>query len=681
MAPRLRCALPFVLALLCLIQAEARQPPPPSASSAARSPRNANYTIDVRLDHAARTLNGRATIEWRNISARSTGELQFHLYWNAWRNAESTWMRERSLGGSTTRTPDDAWGSIDVTTLRVQRADGTAATLTQHQRFIAPDDGNVADRTVMSVALPWQVQPNEAVTIDAEWNAKVPRTFARTGYIADYYLVGHWFPKLGVLEDAGWNTHQFHSATEFYADYGVYDVRITVPKAFVVGASGREIDRTDNADGMATHRYRGEDIHDFAWTASPDFVDVRSTFEHPTLPRVEMRLLLQPEHEGQESRHFDAAAAMLKYFGEWFGAYPFDHFTIVDPAFQSRSGGMEYPALITAGTRWLAPRTVADPEAVTIHEAGHQIWHTVVGTNEFEHAWMDEGLTTFSTARVMDEIRLPNRLALRFFRGFIPWVIDDIQLKRETDENRLSGYRRNAEAEVPARPTFAFWPGTSGAITYNKTALWLHTLERHLGWPVLQRIMSTYFDRWKFRHPQPADFFAVVSEVANQDMTWFFDEVYRSSNVFDYGVQRLTSTRAKVRVKADTTTAAAATAGLKPDITGGEPAAETDGYRTIVVVRRDGEAIFPIDVETTFRDGERVLERWDGRDRNAVFTYERRSQALSVQVDPQRVLLLDVNYTNNSATLEPRAGEAALKWALKWLVWLQQLLLTYAFFV
>ena len=150
----------------------------------------------------------------------------------------------------------------------------------------------------------------------------------------------------------------------------------------------------------------------------------------------------------------------------------------------------------------------------------------------------------------------------------------------------------------------------------------------------------------------------MVNEVSGRDMTWFFDQVYRSSNVFDYGVQRFTSTRPG------------------PDAT-----TDTDQYRTIVVVRRFGEAIFPVDVVTTLRDGERIIEQWDGRDRRVIYTYERPSQALSVEVDPERVLLLDVNYTNNSATLEPRAEEASLKWSLKWLAWLQDLMLTYAFFV
>jgi hypothetical protein len=330
---------------------------------------------------------------------------------------------------------------------------------------------------------------------------------------------------------------------------------------------------------------------------------------------------------------------------------------------------MEYPTLFTAGSRWIAPAAVAQPERVTIHEAGHQFWYGIVGSNEFEQAWMDEGFNTFSEARASEAAAIPDGVALRF----IPWVIRDIRLSRATDGNRLPGYRDNAEADVPATPTLEYWPGTATFITYNKTALWLHTLERHLGWPVLQRIMSTYFERWKFRHPQPADFFAVVNEVAGRDMTWYFDEVYRSSNVFDYGIQSFTSVRAQVQPAAGS---AAGNAGPDEGDTAGR-----QGYRTVVVARRFGEAVFPVDVVTTFRDGSRVIEQWDGRDRRAVYTYERPSQAVRVEVDPDRILLLDTNYTNNSAALEPRGGEAAVKWALKWLVWLQDVMLTCAFFV
>ena len=160
--------------------------------------------------------------------------------------------------------------------------------------------------------------------------------------------------------------------------------------------------------------------------------------------------------------------------------------------------------------------------------------------------------------------------------------------------------------------------------------------------------MSTQFDRWKFKHPRPADFFAIANEVSGRDLTGFFDRVYRSADVFDYGVDDLSASP------------------------------EASGFRSIVVVRRFGEATFPVDVRVTFDDGERVTEHWDGVDRWKSYSYVRPASVVSAEVDPERVLLLDVNYTNNSKTLHPSTSKASTKWSLKWMVWLQDCLLSWA---
>jgi hypothetical protein len=609
------------------------------------SPRNASYTITARLDPGTRTITGSETITWKNISGRPAADLQFHLYWNGWKDARSTFMRERALsgGGDERRRRADEWARIDVTAIRVAGSDRTAS-----KRFIAPDDDNADDETVMSVPLAQAIEPGGGATIEVAWTAHVPRTFARTGAIGNFFFIAQWFPKLGVLQDEGWNCHQFHAGTEFFSDYGVYDVSLTVPAGWPLGATGVERERRDNADRTTTHIYHQDDVHDFAWTTSPDYLERTARFEHPRLPAVEMRLLLQPEHAAQAERHFDATRTTLRYYGEWYGAYPYGHITIVDPAYQSGAGGMEYPTLFTAGTRWLAPAGVTTPEGVTVHEAGHQFWYGIVGNNEFEDAWMDEGFNTFSTARAMAQVYDPNFLALRYFGGFVPWVFRDIALSREIDGNRLAGYRRDARSDAQSTPTYRYFPATGGSITYNKTALWLNTMERWLGWTMLQRVMARQFDAWKFKHPKPNDFFSVVNAVTRQDLGWYFDQVYRSSNVFDYGVQELQSVR------------------------------DGEQYRTSVVVRRYGEAIFPVDVLVTFANGERVTERWDGVDRWKPYAYDRPVAARSAQVDPERVLLLDVNYTNNSKTLEPRGAAAGTKWSMAWLMWLQDCLLSWA---
>jgi hypothetical protein len=661
-------------AVLATPQPPAAPPsPPPGTAASARSPRNANYVITARLDPRSRTLTGDEIVTWRNTSAAAARTLRFHLYYNAWRNTNSTWMRERRLSGGADlmARPEEDWGWIDVTHVRLIDAGATDGDLTGRIRFVAPDDGNAMDRTVLEVPLDRPVPPGGTINVQISWASRVPRTFARTGTIGNFYFLAQWFPKIGVLEDAGWNCHQFHSSTEFFADFGTYDARLTVPQGWIVGATGIERERRDEADGTTTHHYYEADVHDFAWTTSPDYIERTARFEHPTLPPVDMRLLLQPEHAGQAARHFEATRATLKYYGEWFGPYPYGHITIVDPAWQSDADGMEYPTLFTAGTQWLAPRGEGEPAGVTVHEAGHQFWYGIVASNEFEDAWMDEGINTYSTARVMAQQFEPYYYVKRYFGGFVPWTFRDFPLTRETDGDRVSSYRRDGAGDAQSEPSWRYWPGAGGAITYGKTAIWLHTLERLLGWDTMQRVMSTYFARWAFRHPKPQDFFAVVNEVSGRDMTGFFDQVYRSSSLFDYGVDNLHSESVAARGYTGD--------GSSRVFSNGAP--NEGPFRTTVVARRLGDGQLPVAVRVVFENHEEVRWRWDGRDRWKLFEVEKPVRAAFAEVDPDRVLLLDVNRTNNSTSLAPRARQAARKWSLAWLVWLQDHLLTYGFFV
>jgi hypothetical protein len=472
--------------------------------------------------------------------------------------------------------------------------------------------------------------------------------------VGNYFFLGQWFPKIGVLESGGtWNCHQFHAVTEFFSDYGVYDVRMTVPRGWPLAATGEEREHKNTADGATEYRYYQEDVHDFAWTTSPDYVERRERFEREGLPPVDMRLMLQPEHVRQAGRHFAATRAALRYYGDWFGAYPYGHMTIIDPAWQSGADGMEYPTLFTAGTNWLAPPGSTDPEDVTVHEAGHQWWYGMVGSNEFEDAWMDEGVNTYANARVDAEVFGPRfGQVRRYFGGFVPWLIPGVRWDRVAFGDGVSSYRRSATVDTPATPSYRYWPGNPTPITYSKTSLWLHTLERAIGWPAMQRILSTYFERWKFRHPKPSDFFQIANEESGRDLGPFFDQVYRGSSTFDYGVQNLKSV-----------------------------AAGKDNLRTDVVVRRYGDGIFPVTVLVNFSDGAQTRVSWDGGDRWKLISVDHPTEAVSAQVDPDQILLLDTNFTNNSYTTEPQGPRAATKWAATWMVWLQDQLLTWAFFI
>ncbi len=262
--------------------------------------------------------------------------------------------------------------------------------LTGKIKFIQPDNDNKKDQTVVRVPLSDSILPGETITIDIKFKSKLPKIFARTGFAENYFFAGQWFPKIGVYEHAGmrhakkggWNCHQFHANSEFYADYGVYNVNITVPKDYVVGAVGQLLDEKIQGTEK-TFRFKADDVIDFSWTASQRFIEYKDKWGD-----VDIRLLIQPEHKDLAERHFESAKIALDYFTAHLGPYPYPNLTIIDPPLSGAgSGGMEYPTLITAGSVAWLPNGIRAIEMVTIHEFGHQYFMGILATNEFEEAW------------------------------------------------------------------------------------------------------------------------------------------------------------------------------------------------------------------------------------------------------------------------------------------------------
>ncbi|MCB9512437.1 MAG: M1 family metallopeptidase [Deferribacteres bacterium] len=664
----------FVMSIAC-VQAQSQ------GTNEQLSARIANYTIDARLDADTRIVSGTEVIKWRNATSKPTQELQFHLYFNAWRNTNSSFLnsvRYRTQFRDNEYREND-WGYQEIHSIKIKSDGGQeAADLSAAIEYIAPDDGNQDDRTVVRVPLAQPVAPGETISVEIAWDTKVPRTFARTGARGDYFLLAHWFPAIGVLEEAGWNCHQFYM-TEFFSDFGIYDVKLTVPTDWVIGATGRETESNDNGDGTAMHRFYQEDVHTFTWVASPYFTVHEQKFEAEGLPSVDMRLLLMPDHADKRERYFKATAAALEHYGSWFGTYPYGHVTVVDPAYGSGTGGMEYPTLFTGGTRWLSPIETRSPEGVTIHECGHQFWFGIMANNEFEDAWLDEGFNTYSTTRT-SEAAYPNPVySRRYFRGFLPFVFSSVsQVERTAGAEIFDGLRSEWRMDKMSTKSLHYGPETYGLNSYSKPGLMLRTLENYFGWETFQKIMSTYFARWKFKHPKPSDYFAVVEEIGGQDMSWFFDQIYDDAVSYDYAVGEVYSQKVGPGNGYEETED-----GLIFDLRrDSKNKAEADSamYTSRVLVRRFGEGIFPVEVKVTFSDGSTALENWDGKAHWTKFDYLKPAKVAKVEVDPEHKLTLDVDYVNNSWLNESKRDIAATKWASKWMIWVQNLIEFFAFF-
>lgn len=631
------------------------------------SPRIASYVISVSLDAEKKTLHGRETLRWLNTSKDKISELHFHLYLNAFKNSKSTFMTESGGQLRGDRMEAGGWGWIDVTSMNVRNGEE----LKSKMEFIHPDDDNAIDQTVFRVLLSKPVLPHQTISIDINFIAKLPKVFARTGYSQDYFMCGQWFPKIGVYEPAGmryatkgqWNCHQFHANSEFYADYGVYDVDMTVPKDYVVGATGILEHERMIGDSTKTCFYHAEDVHDFSWTASPLYKVVEDQWRH-----VKIRLLIQPDRlKGQAERYLRSAKAALAYLDEHVGKYPYPNLTIVDPQWGAEGAwGMEYPTLITGGTYWGIPSGLRLTELVTVHEFGHQYFYGLVGSNEFEEAWLDEGITQYYETRIMDAT-YGARTATLDLMGF---HMGDFEFTR-------SGYTGLDNPKIA--PTFAYaWDyraGGYGSMTYSKSTTFLTTLQRMIGNDVMDEVMKTYFDRWKFKHPCSKDFIVVVNEVVKKrlgdkfgkDMNWFFDQVLYGTDVCDY---ELSGIRNEIVFG---TRGLVDSAGIKTTPREKYDPKKALIYESRVLVARLGEVRIPVDVLVHFEDGRETRERWDGQARWKEFKYTRQQKVVWAKVDPDDVLAIDINVNNNSKTTEA-TSQPIWKYTVKFLFWIQDLL-------
>jgi hypothetical protein len=619
----------------------------------------ASYQISCRLDAEKKVVEGTELLTWTNTTTHPAATLQFHLYLNAFRNTLSTFWRESGGGHRGNRLPE-SWGSIELT--RMTLADGSD--LLPALSYISPDDGNPHDRTSAEVQLPRPVAPGETISVSIDFRSRLPRVSTRTGWKGDFFLVGQWFPKIGVFEEKGWNCHQFHGVSEFFADFGNYDVSIDVPARYrgKVGATGVRVEERDLPGERVLYRFRSESVHDFAWTADPDYLVVHDLFREPGIADTQIHLFLQPEHRAKEGRYLQSAKAALSGYGRVLGPYPYATLTVVDPPWGARgAGGMEYPTFITGGTHRMSPANEHSPEGVTIHEFGHQYFYGLLASNEFEEPWLDEGFNEYMEDRVVGAAYGSDNPVVTVFGWRFPV---GIPIRRPLDVNRR--YFRVATEDVLAAPAWKFRSsaGYAGHV-YSKTALALATLERLIGTSTMNRAMRLYADRWRFRHPKTADFIAAVNDATGQDWHWFFDRTFFSSGAVDYAVEDATSEKSKPPK------------GLfesEGRLVEKPPAdlASPKGWDTVVTVARRGEVAMPVEVALRFEGGHTYRSRWDGEARWKRFRVERGPKLVEAIVDPGEKVLLDVDRTNNGRLVTPDP-RAASRWTSRAVFWMQNL--------
>jgi hypothetical protein len=617
------------LALGAVALAETPSAAPSPAPAAGEEPMRehadgvVDYTFHAVLDVPQHTVHGDGTIVWRNRSSVAVSELWLHLYLNAFKNERTAFLRA-PVGSGRGTAPVSDWGYIDVRKLVARELDG--ADLWPGADKTSP--GDAEDETDIRVPLPRPVPPGEALTLDTAWDARLPSVVERTGHYGDFHMVAQWFPKIARLEPTGeWRHFPFYHLSEFYADFGTYDVTLDVPAGVVVGATGTRLSATSDK-GREIVRYRQEDVHDFAWTAWSKFHEKTAEAEG-----VKLRVLYPPGYDGVAQRELAAAEFGLKYFGERYGKYPYPVLTIVHPPrAATEAGGMEYPTLITTGGPWYSPPFAHDIEEVTIHELGHQYFYGLVATDEQSWPFLDEGLDSFAEA---------DCLAARFGAGS---AFDFLGVRVGLDVIYRTISADSPHNEPVAQAAQAFAGGADYAqLVYGRTATILGTLTRVYGQETVMRALGRYTRRYRFQHPTVGQFVATMREVLGDAAAKNLETALFDKGWVDYFVANATSSREEVPAGVFDRD------GKRETVPAGTAAGAS--WQGWALVMRRGTLRFPVDVELWGTDGSVQLARWDGEADFTRVVYRGTSALSRVVVDPGAKVTLDDNLLNNALRL------------------------------
>jgi len=517
------------------------------------------YSIKVKLDDRQHTLDGDETIEYLNNSPDNLTYIYMHLWPNAYKDRSTALVKQKLENGEANLyyASEERRGYIDGLDFSV---DGKKVKWELDPEYI----------DICKLTLNEPLKSGGRIVISTPFHLKFPRgIYSRLGHIGESYQVTQWYPKPAVYDKNGWHQMPYLDQGEFYSEYGTYDVFITLPKNYMVGATGDLIGGDDernwleirvaetkeylknvdtksrktpdvdiddltfppSASDNKTLHFRQSNVHDFGWFADKRWHVLKGEVELPHTKRKVATWVMFTEEEAHLWK--DAIEYMndaVYYYSLWNGDYPYQHATAVDGAL-SAGGGMEYPNVTVIGQSGNAFVL----ETVIMHEVGHNWFYGILGSNERDHPWLDEGLNSFNENRYI-ETKYPDRkLAGQQSSSFNARLLDLGSFDHK--DSYYLGYLLNARRrfDQPIELKSADYSYINyGTVVYGKTALAFDYLMAYLGTDVMDRAMRTYFDTWKFKHPQPEDLRKILEEETASDLSWFFDNLINGDALIDY---------------------------------------------------------------------------------------------------------------------------------------------------
>ena len=522
-----------------------------SAQQRAYFQQELRYEIAVQLDDQTHVLQGEWKLEYTNRSPDSLTFLYLHLWPNAYQSRETAFSKQLLQQGDDRFffAPEEERGALS----------GLAFTADGRQTSWEPDDRHP---DIARLQLPEPLAPGATVRLYTPFRVQLPRYVSRSGHIGQSYYVAQWYPKPAVYDREGWHPMPYLEDGEFYSEFATYEVQLTLPYNYVVGATGalqtaderpfligrsiateqhfvedittlfrggpEKLSTPPSSDSLKTIRFKAEQVHDFAWFADKNFQVLHETVERPDSSTIDLWVLFTRVDEQLWKNVPAFARRALAFYSDQLGLYPYPQLTIVQNPYAER-GGMEYP-MIT-----LIDRTQDEEELdlVIAHEIGHNWLYGILANNEREHPWMDEGINTFYENRYRemhyDAARLTDYLGNFLANG------SDLRL----DETYYLMQARKHRDQAPDTPAEQLGYLNYSLAAYDKPAWAFDLLEAYLGKDTFDHSMRSFYEQWQFKHPRPADLQKQFEQMSRRSLDWFFSGLIGSNAKLDYALQRI----------------------------------------------------------------------------------------------------------------------------------------------
>jgi hypothetical protein len=532
----------------------------------------AEYTLDAAILPDTKTLRGQGRIRYHNNSPDTLRQLVVHLRQNVHKK------------GTYRNRPAEITGGMTVDRLDLGGADSLRRVQSRRQ-LQRLGQGYVVQDTRMIVFPSDPVPPNTSVTLNVDWHFRIPGADNfRMGQDGEVYYIGYWYPQMAVYDDVhGWKAQPYMGDGEFYMGFADYDVSITVPEGWLVGATGtlqnpdavltdsvharlrraRTADTvvtvvgsgergagtaTVRSDSTLTWRYAAEQVRDFAFGTSDAFV-WDATSANTGTGRAAIHAFYRPEQQ-LWARSAEFARFSIENLSEMIVPYPYPQMTTVEGPI---GGGMEYPMITHIG-QYDSPEGLF---GVTYHEISHMWFPMMVGTDEKTYAWLDEGTTTFNETEGRND----------FFPDQNSWARSEHYYFRLAPTVDVPSIRHADRYPVNEPDRYV--------ASYDKPGVMLHALRGILGSDTFFEAYRTYAERWAFKHPTPYDFFNTFEDVSGRELDWFWRGAFYESWTMDQAIASV---------------------------------AQTDDGFTVTVADR-GRLPMPVLLQATYADGTTVTRR------------------------------------------------------------------------